>query len=557
MAEKRDYSRQRLGRRRMLGGAALSGVGLIAAAVISCKETTPVADSVASGLPKRGGALNHKDSFESRGQQLDPHTQPLAVANGYRLFYQGLLGPNPRTYEPEPELAQKWEQASATEIVFTLQQGVKWHNKPPANGRDMTIQDVLFSLERVRSRDPQFINRTILDTVDKIEAVDRTTLRVTLNGPDASIVNKFAADSIMVLAPEVVEKAGRFATADEVVGTGAFILRSVEQGIGAEYVRNPDYWKAGLPYLDGFRTRFFEDDQTAYAAFLAGRMDITPMPGPEVKRYIARQGPNFTPDWFKDITLTTIAYPNTRRKPFDDRRVTRALRLLVDHEEFIRLLEETSGGGRNGQLFPPALDAWDLTHEEYSTYLEWKQPKDEAAREALTLLRAAGFTRENPLKFDLGGYSTAGLQPRVELLQANWRRLGQGVVETELKLIDFAQALPVLARGQFDYWTSGHGANAIDPDVFLTQLYHSNGSRNYMKFSDPKLDEMIDKQRGLFNLAERKALVRQIHIYYIDHGVSTYTAGSLRLWATNPKVRGYAPEFQLNGRQYEQVWLDS
>src|SRR5487761_291782 len=233
----------------------------------------------------------------------------------------------------------------------------------------------------------------------------KTTLRITLSGPDAAGLKKLAADNLAMLAREVVEQSPKLSTAEAVVGTGAFMMRSIETNVGGEYVRNPDYWKPGLPYLDGFRTKAFPDYLTAWAAFQAGQVDVCIAPGSEVHNYINQQGRGFTPDWYMDDTVAFM-YPNTKVKPMDDQRVTRALRLLVDHDEFIKAWAEGQlGRGGYGSIFPTALVAWDLTDKEYRDQLEWKQPKDDAAKEALSLLSAAGFGKDNPLKFTLLSYN--------------------------------------------------------------------------------------------------------------------------------------------------------
>ena len=93
----------------------------------------------------------------------------------------------------------------------------------------------------------------------------------------------------------------------------------------------------------------------------------------------------------------------------DDARVPRALRLLIDHDEFITAWAETVfGRGAHGSIFPLALADWDLTQDEYKQQLEWKQPKDDAIKEALSMLSAAGFDKQTPLRFSLIAATGAG-----------------------------------------------------------------------------------------------------------------------------------------------------
>jgi peptide/nickel transport system substrate-binding protein len=91
-------------------------------------------------------SLNFQESF-------DPHTATTASTSSYGYFYQNLVRANPRTYEIEPELAQRWETPSPTGIIFTLAPTITWHNRAPANGRPLKVEDVVFSHNRARTDD--------------------------------------------------------------------------------------------------------------------------------------------------------------------------------------------------------------------------------------------------------------------------------------------------------------------------------------------------------------------------------------------------------------------
>lgn len=561
MRPERGYQQQP-SRRHLLQGAAVGSAGLVALTFIGCgqeKRTTTPTEAPAAVQPRRGGILRRSGgqagTYDTRGAPFDPHTISNIGARGYRLMYQGLLAYESLTFTVKPELAQKWEQRSPTEYVFTLAPNVKWHNKPPAHGRLLTADDVVFSLERVRTRDPRFVHSSLLALVDKIEAVDKATVRITTKEPDAATLDKLASDGMLVLAPEVIEKVERFTTPQEVVGTGAFILQSALEGVSGEYVRNPDYWKPGLPYLDGIRTLFFNESQTAYAAFLGGQLDISIVPGEETKKHIAQQPPDSLANWFPQDFIQAVQ-PNVRMKPLDDSRVWKALKLLIDHDECKTAGSETwHGRGRHGSVLAPAMDSWDLSEEEYSKLLEWRQPKDQAVREALALLSAAGFTRDNPLRFEISSQVQPAQAAYAQLLQAQWRRLSQGVVLTELNLLDFATSNRVRSERSFALYQGGHAGSIAEPDTWFTQLYRTGASRNYSGFSDARLDAMIDRQRGIFDIAQRKAAVREIILYMIDNAPWTSSSNYFVYVAVRPQVRGWVPEGNMQGNNYEQFWL--
>jgi ABC-type transport system substrate-binding protein len=208
-------------------------------------------------------------------------------------------------------------------------------------------------------------------------------------------------------------------------------------------------------------------------------------------------------------------------------------------------------------MFPTAFASWDLTPEEYKTHLEYKQPKDDAVKEALSLLNAAGFNKTNTVKFDIDSITNPTTLSAAQLLQSQWKQLSQGVVDPGIHQNDQATSNQRRDQRQFAYAQAGQSEGLFDPDIWLTAIYQTGGSSNYMDFSDPQLDAMIDKQRATFDDAQRRALVKQIILYYIDHGPSTIGANRYFLEAVKPRVQNHAPEYFINGNQYQSVWLDS
>lgn len=565
-----DLRSRAVPRRRLIRGAALGGFGLATSAAIGCatrnrgQSTQSQQQSPGGGAakqPRAGGALNHPGgtagSFDTLGLTFDPHIQGQSSEQSYTLFYERLLGYDPLTYKVEPEIGQKWEQISPTEYRFSLQPGVKWHNKPPLDGRPLTTDDILYSLQRVQTNDPKFVNRSLLSFVDKIEAPDKSTITITTKVPNASTLLTFSHDSLAIVAKEVFEKNPKPVSADQVIGTGAFMMASIEEKVGGDYVRNPAYWKPGVPYLDHLRTHQFNDLLTAWSAFQGGQMDVALLPGTEVKNFVAKQGSGYVPSWFPDYTVS-ICIPNIRTKPMSDARVVRALRLLIDHDEFITAWANPQyGHGGYGSIFPAALSSSDLTDDEYRSYLEWKQPKDAAAKEALSLLSAAGYSKDNPLHFTLNAVNKDHDQAAAELLQSQWKRLGQGAAEPEIKLADTATASDIRAARSFTWGNYGISPGMPDPDAWLSTCYRTGASQNYAGFSDPQVDAMIDKQRGIFDETQRKAVVKDIVKYMIDHGPNTIGATRYFLNGVSPKVQGFTPEYYLNGRLYQKVWMSS
>ena len=553
--------KQRLNRRRLLAATGLVGAGLAAWGMAGCSSKGTTSSSASkpggSATPKRGGTLNISFDF-TRG--FDPHRIQASDSSLFGLFYSKLIRANPKTYAIEPDLAAKWETPSHNEIVFTLAPNIRWHDKPPANGRPLTGDDVVFSLNRLQTNDPEFVNRSFLAGIEKVEAVDSDTVRLTLKQPNVAQMANLTQSSMEILAPEVVDAAkGNFSSAGTAVGTGAFILKSSEPNVGSLAVHNTNYFKQGLPYLDQVQIRAFQDSEAEWAAFLSGQIDHRWVPGQGSTKFTAEKANQYEFTWFGDIGYD-IVQAHTKKKPFDDARVTRALRLLIDHKEAETAWAEVwFGRGRDSQCFGAGTaDNWDLTEQEYQQHLEWKLSKDDAVKEALSLLSATGFTKDKPLRFTISGLNTDYQQASVQLLQAQFKRLSQGVVDPDLKVYESATWTKVRVNGDFQYFTSGHTVGGTDPDTYFSSTYQTGGGRNYGKMSDPKLDEMFAKQRTIFDDAQRKQAVRDIVLYMIDNIPYTTFSNRYILNAAQARVKDFPAEGTTNkfGDYYETIWVN-
>ncbi len=144
MAEVLGAWHGRLSRRRLLAGASAASTLLLTAGPGCANQRRPAAQTdgaakpAGAATPKRGGTLIDARYQVLTGRAMDPHTETPTSNKMRRLWYQGLLGYNLRSYAIEPEVAQRWEQPSKTEYVLHLNPGVNWQNKPPADGRSLT-----------------------------------------------------------------------------------------------------------------------------------------------------------------------------------------------------------------------------------------------------------------------------------------------------------------------------------------------------------------------------------------------------------------------------------
>ena len=163
-------------------------------------------------VPKRGGTLSLR-------LWDPPHWDPYLTISykthiAYSFTHSRLLrhkaGPGvaPGTFPIEGDLAESWTQPNETTYVFKLRQGVRWQNKPPLNGRELVAEDVKYSFERFLGEKGN-ANKPMLASVDKVEAPDKYTVRVTLKEPFAWFLDMLSnPGALWIIARECVEKSG-------------------------------------------------------------------------------------------------------------------------------------------------------------------------------------------------------------------------------------------------------------------------------------------------------------------------------------------------------------
>ena len=348
--------------RRALLAAGATG---LAAAALPSRAT---AQTSASQTPKRGGTLNLRAWDPPHFDHILAHAYRTHVVVSFThsrlLKHKAGPGVRPGTFPLEGDLAESWKQVNDTTYEFKLRRGVRFHGKPPVNGRELTAEDVRYTFEYILA--DKGSNVSMFRSIAKVEATDRYTVRFTLKEPFAWFLDMIASPMAgAIIARECVEKFGDLKKAEAVVGTGPWMLDSYRPNVGLTLVRNPQYFMAGLPYIDRVELIVDEDNASRTAAFLAGKYDL----GWEFPGTINRS------DWLQILEplkkrrpgLQVMEYPSnvvndismrSDKPPFSDVRVRQAICLAMDRKAQIESIYE-GVGAVNGPL-PAALDDWAL-----------------------------------------------------------------------------------------------------------------------------------------------------------------------------------------------------
>src|SRR5262245_61854069 len=237
--------------------------------------------------PKRGGTFRMR--FHLAPVHFDPQVTvafttmlPLSFTHSRLVKVKAGSAVRPGTQPLEPDLAESWTQPNDTTFVFKLRKGARWHTKPPVNGREVTAEDVKYTYERFML--PVNPNRGLLEQVDRIDVLDTHTVKFTLKEPFAWFLDSLASPSTWIIAKEAVEQYGDLKRPESCVGTGPWMLERYEPNVRSTWVRNPNYFISGLPYVDSVEVAIETDPASALAMWLAGRYDFAPEYGMVVRR---------------------------------------------------------------------------------------------------------------------------------------------------------------------------------------------------------------------------------------------------------------------------------
>jgi ABC-type transport system substrate-binding protein len=513
--------------------------------------------------PDRGGTFRIR--IGQSPAHFDPHQTaaystmvPLSFAYSRLVMIKPGSSIVPGTQPLDSDLAQSWDRVGDTVYVFRLRQGVRWQPKPPVNGRELTAEDVKYTYDRFLATKGN-PNRPLLEMVDKVEAPDKYTVKFTLKEPNASFFDRLASTSTWIIARECVEKYGDLKKWESVVGTGPWMLERYEPGARLSFVRNPNCFYPGLPYVDSVELTINPDPNAALAAFLAGKLDFGPEYGMTLRRGDVAAAKKRLGHWWLPLQTREFLVPSGRitamkldQDPLKDVRVRRAIAMADNWREILERNPLAQGKGAPSPFIPAALKEWSVPIKELPPEgQKLYEPFDPAG--AKQLLAAAGY----PGGIKVPVETTAGYGPEwmdaVQVTLKNWKAAG---IEAELKVQDYEAFVSSTVYGKFDKMMLAARDGATDPDSYLEALLPGD-SLNASGVNDPKLTEMIKRQRRTFKDSARRDIVYDIQRYCSQQVYYACGPSASVVAAWMPNVRDFGPNIGPDyGGRLMSAWLD-
>ncbi|MBI5303866.1 MAG: hypothetical protein HY868_17145 [Chloroflexi bacterium] len=489
--------------------------------------------SAASSAPKKGGIIKYGLSVDPAG--LDPHIHNGAAPAFIKTMVYDTLTRYDETGKIIPGLAVSWQVPDNKTYVFTLRDGVKWHDGSP-----FSADDVKYTFDRILDKKNGATRQADLGMISKVEVVDPKTVKLTLSDSNASLLSVLGRETVSIVSKKFAESSGDVNVT--MMGTGPFKYTNREKGVRIELRRNPDYWEADKIYLDGIDFIMYPDDRARVSAMQSGAVDIidyVPWRNFDELENTAAFKMYATP------TIISALYMNTRKPPFDNAKVRQAVASAVDPNAIAKAVFFGRASPTTGGFLP------------VGSYSEGQSlPYKFDVAQAKKLLAEGGY--KEGTEFIIVTTSTYSfLQQTAELVQQQLVAIG---MKPKIESVDFTVFGQKFNKGEFDILTSSFQIDQPDPN-YMTQLF-AKGSlySNRTGYVDAKYDDLLLKGRATLTESERISIYRELNQYALQQLSIIPIVARAEGEAAATYVKGYrrlGPGLVSNNNAaLRYVWLD-
>ncbi|NIS61165.1 MAG: hypothetical protein GTO13_10825 [Proteobacteria bacterium] len=485
--------------------------------------------------PKRGGWITVATDETAVG--LDPH---LSIVFSTFTFaehvYECLLSYNNKM-ELQPGLATSWEHPDAMTYIFKLRKGVKWHN-----GREFTSEDVKFSYERIIDPKTGSPVAKMLKALKKVEALDKYTVKLTLKetSPDFLRFVAFPRNTAILPKDEVLKR-GTMQKA--MIGTGPFKLKEYKHGVGATFVRNPDYWDKPLPYLDGFKFAVVKDEASRLAGLRKKIYDIGWVKGVPLAK-LAMKEPHLRISQ-SSADRQGRFFLNHARFPFNNVKLRQAVSACLDRQAIINHV--LIGNGVLSTIIPPVAVPFVLPQKEIANLPFYKQDYELAKK----LLKEAGYPNGFEFTIKTSPHSPDYV-PASEMIVQQVAKVG---IKAKIQQMDWGVFQKV--RRSRDYQATYYaGSWRAAPTGYYYRYFRGGKKGNEINQNDPEMNRLMDLTMTEPDLEKRKKIYKELQYKAAEKVTAIFPYAMVgRFEVVNKRVKGY--HFMGNrGRAYvKQAWI--
>jgi len=485
-------------------GAILALLGLAA----GCTGEAAVSEQTGTNTPAYGDTLIEA-SIGNVSSLIPNITSDQASRDVGSFMYNGLVTLG-RDLEIKPELATSWAfSKDCLTLDFKLHEGVRWHDGAP-----FTAEDVVFTWAATMNPKTPSPYRSDYQDVERVEALDPLTVRVTYRRPYAKALLSWSVSMLPRHLLERYVEEGKLKEAPQnwtaPVGTGPYRFKEMKSGEKVVVVANPDYFK-GRPNISRIVYRIIPSQATIFLELKARGVDVAGLTALQYHRqteYPAFQKA-YTKFRYPGSGYTYLGF-NLKDPRFADRRVRLAFAHAINKQELLDGVVLGLGRQATGPFRPGTwADNPAVKGVPYDT------------KKAMALLAEAGWKTRNaegllvkdgkPFTFEL--LTNQGNDERkkiAEIVQASLRDLGIGV---DIRILEWAALLKEhVKKRNFDAMILGWGTGS-DPDQYV--VWHSSQTGpdelNHISFKNAEVDALLEAGRSSCVQADRTRFYHRLH----------------------------------------------
>jgi peptide/nickel transport system substrate-binding protein len=493
--------------------------------------------------PKRGGKLVF--ALESDVSTMNPFVRMISTDQLMRsLMYETLLDWDLKG-KIVPALAESWTiSKDGKEYTLKLRSGVKFHN-----GRDMTAEDVKWSIEYALEPKNGATGFSLMKPVEAVTILDRRRIQLKLKEPTAAFLSTLASLRGFIVVPKDSIPQAAKTVPEFPPGTGPFAFSKWETRVQTVLVRHKDYWQKGLPYLDEVVFKPVEDATVRLSSLRAGDVQmIERVPYQFVSKIKSGELKGIATVEARAAGFKRLIF-NVLEPPFDNRALRLAVAHAIDKKQYLQG-SFWGFGTPTDQRYPPG----------HPWFTKMPEIKRDPAR-VKALLKEAGVGSD----FELELLGQQGDEAEQQILQ---QQLASAGIKMKIKLMEYGSYVQKQNQREWQMIIFGgrmqedphlvYGVEYICPE--MEQAKAKRSTRNLAGYCKTEVDDMLAEAGRVNDLKKRQELytkaIRQINEDVPEVALGFYP----RFYGHSDKVKGFLTDDtgSINGTQYGVVktWVD-